>query len=286
MMTPRCPLCQDSEVVLRYALRQKNIWRCPPCRILFADSVPGEESLKTRYEEAAPEFEFKYFESFKDLRARSFKRGLQTLRDFVKPGLLLDIGTGLGFFLVEAQRSGWEAEGLEGSEKVARHARKVLKLSVRAGSVEEASSGGKRYRVVTLWDVLEHLPDPKGTLCQIRSFLEEKGMVIIRTPIYDSLIPAVLAFFYRVSGGRIRFGLEKIFEEHLFHFSEQGLRLLLGRCGFRAVCAYREDYIDPGALRRKEWARNPFIRWGALLLIAASHILRRQDEVVMYAQPL
>lgn len=103
-------------------------------------------------------------------------------------------------------------------------------------------------------------------------------------PVYDSLVPWLLGCCYRVTLGRFRAGLERLFKEHLFHFSEHGIRQLVGACGYRILHAYREDYIDPSALSRKDWAGNAFVRLGAWTAIQAARLLRRQDEVVLYAE--
>jgi len=269
---------------LRYGLRAKKVFWCRRCRLFFIDPFPDEEALRTSYEGAASEFQKNYFESFQDLRSRSFTRGIEVLKRWGHHGRLLDVGTGLGFFLAQAREEGWETEGLEFSDKVAQYARRTLQLPVHVGTLESVSLQTGRYDVLTLWDVLEHFPNPKNSLLRIRELLVPGGMVVIRTPVCDSLIPWLLRGMYRVSFGRIRFGFEKLFKEHLFHFSEKGLRQLMAQCGFRVVEAYREDYIDYGALSHKEWAKHFFVRFGALTAILLSHLLKRQDEVVVYAE--
>ena len=281
---PSCPLCEKKETVLRYTLRDKRIFWCRACRSFFVDPFPDPTTLQASYDSSASEFQSKYFESFQDLRSKSFARGLQVLSALGRRGTLLDVGTGLGFFLTQARRAGWEAEGLELSDKMARYARQTLQLPVQVGTVEEASFANAPYAVVTLWDVLEHLTHPRGTLLRIRALLAEGGVTVIRTPVCDSLIPRILDLLYRMSFGKLRFGFEKLFKEHLVHFSEEGLRRLVEGCGFRILQAYREDYIDAQALRYKEWAQNPLVRLGARGVITLARLFHCQDEVVLYAE--
>ena len=279
-----CPLCQKKETALRYTLSQKKIFWCRLCRTFFVAPFPDDISLSALYETSAAEFQSKYFEGFQSLRSRSFARGLETLSRLGRRGILLDIGTGLGFFLTQARRTGWEVEGLELSERLARYARQTLKLPVQVGTLHGASFTKAHYDVITLWDVMEHLPNPKGVLLRIRDLLVPRGVVVIRTPLCDSLIPRTLDLLYRLSFGRVRFGFEKLFKEHLFHFSERGLRQLVEGCGFRILEAYREDYVDVRALRHKEWAQNPFVRLGARGAIFLSRLFHQEDEIVLYAE--
>ena len=281
-----CPVCQTPDTWLRYTLREKRVFWCRSCHLHFVDPFPDATGLQSSYDDAVSEFQRKYFGSFQDLRSKSFVRGLETLSRLNRKGNLLDVGPGLGFFLDEARRKGWQGEGLELSEKMAEHARRTLQLPIQMGTLESAPLKTGQYEVVTLWDVLEHLPDPKGALLKIHALLLPKGLVVIRTPVCDSLLPWVLNFFYRASLGKLRSGFEKLFQEHLFHFSEKGLRELLGRCGFHPIHHYREDYIDPHALARKEWAGHPLVRWGVFAVIVTSHWIQRQDEVVIYAEAI
>lgn len=240
--------------------------------------------LESSYEKGVFELQKKYFESFHALRSQTFSRGLRMLQRRGRQGKLLDVGTGLGFFLESARQAGWEAEGLEFSEKSAAYARQTLRLSVHVGTLESVSLPSKTYEVITLWDVLEHLPNPIETLKTIHSLLVPGGWVVVRTPVWDSLIPRGIGLLYRLSLGRIRFGLEKLFTEHLFHFSEKGLREILEKTGFRVLDAYREDYMDRASLKKKDWAGNIVLRMAVSVAILLSHALGQQDEVVIYAE--
>ena len=284
MTDPSCPLCENSKPRLHYSLQNKRVFWCHLCHLFFIDPLPDPLRLRTYYEGTASEFEATYFESFQNHRFRSFAKGLDLLSKWNRRGRLLDVGTGLGFFLKQAHEASWEVEGLELSGKVAAYAKQTLGVPVHVGTLEDVPLEANQYQAVTLWDAIEHLPDPKSTLLRIRDLLAPQGVVVIRTPVCDSLIPWVLGFFYRVSLGRIRSGFERLFKEHLFHFSEEGIRQLVERCGFRILQVYREDYIDPQALAHKEWTRNPLVRLGASWILGASRLLRQQDEIVMYAE--
>jgi 2-polyprenyl-3-methyl-5-hydroxy-6-metoxy-1,4-benzoquinol methylase len=77
------------------------------------------------------------------------------------PGRLLDVGAATGFFVEQAREVGWDAVGVEPSEWAAAYARNELGVEVRTGTLEAMRFPDGTFDVVTLWEVIEHLPDPR-----------------------------------------------------------------------------------------------------------------------------
>jgi 2-polyprenyl-3-methyl-5-hydroxy-6-metoxy-1,4-benzoquinol methylase len=152
---------------------------------------------------------------------------------------LLDAGCGPGFFVKAAANAGFTAAGVEISEFAANFARQELGLNVWPGGVRRAELGRGPYDVVTLWDVIEHLPDPTDSLAAINSVLRPGGLLVLSTGDVDSLVA-------KLSGARWHlFTLP----EHLWFFNRQSLRRLLARTGFGLlqckyeVCWYTTRYL-------------------------------------------
>ena len=97
-------------------------------------------------------------------------------------GRLLDVGCATGFFLQGIRNIGnWEPYGVEINERVA-HIAQGHGLDVRIGTLEQAGFSDEFFDVVTLWDVLEHLPDPVAGLREIYRILKPGGLLVIRVP--------------------------------------------------------------------------------------------------------
>jgi ubiquinone/menaquinone biosynthesis C-methylase UbiE len=97
-------------------------------------------------------------------------------------GRLLDIGCATGEFLNTIRNHKWEVSGLEVIEQAAHNARERYKLDVITGSLETANLADNSYDVITMWDVLEHLPDPKDALKRCHRLLKPGGYVIFSIP--------------------------------------------------------------------------------------------------------
>ena len=136
---------------------------------------------------------------------------------------LLDVGCGYGGFVALMRERGWEAEGVDPSPVVADAAARKGR-PVRVGTLEELSGAGARYDAVTMFYVLEHLPDPLGALRTVKELLLPGGALLIRVP-HTTPIVRLLA----------PFGLDGTLYDppfHLFDFSPGVLRAMLRRAGF------------------------------------------------------
>lgn len=130
-------------------------------------------------------------------------------------GSLLDVGTGAGAFLEAADRSGWEALGVEPSA-IARQTAQKKGLNV-VGAIEELNAS-KKFNVITLWHVLEHLPDLTVTIRKLKSMLAPKGYLIIAVPNYKSYDAQHYKHFWAAYD----------VPRHLWHFSRETLPPLFG----------------------------------------------------------
>lgn len=145
------------------------------------------------------------------------------------PGRLLDLGCGTGVFLDEARRAGWDVAGVEVSAYGVEEARR-RGLAVERATADEAELAPGSFDCVTLWDVIEHVGDPRRVLRVAAAALRPGGILALSTGDVTSLCA-------RVSGAAWHlFTLP----EHLFFFSPASLRLLMGQVGLRVVNVTRE----------------------------------------------
>lgn len=99
-----------------------------------------------------------------------------------KPGALLDVGAGTGDFLTGAKERGWEVHGIEPAEKPRKLAAvKGIELADSFGNLKE-----NQFDVITLWHVLEHIPDLDEVKNQLVEFLKPEGILILAVPNFKS----------------------------------------------------------------------------------------------------
>jgi SAM-dependent methyltransferase len=148
------------------------------------------------------------------------------LRYRLPPARALDVGCGHGGFVMLLSRAGFEASGLELSPWVVDFARKTFAVSVLRGPLDEQDLGPGSLDVITLMDVLEHLPDPLATLQSALAALADDGFLVIQTP----AVPPGLSWEDMVAADHPFLPLMRE-RGHLYLFSAQGLQRLLGTVG-------------------------------------------------------
>ncbi len=153
----------------------------------------------------------------RSLRA-TFARRLARLERPAPGARLLDVGAAFGFAVAESRRAGWRAVGVEVSRAAARRAAALNPGSVVVGSALRLPFETAGFDAVTLWDVLEHLPDPHGAIAEVSRVLRPGGRLVLTTGDVGSALA-------RFSGSRWHlFTLP----EHLFFYTRRSLRRLLG----------------------------------------------------------
>jgi 2-polyprenyl-3-methyl-5-hydroxy-6-metoxy-1,4-benzoquinol methylase len=144
---------------------------------------------------------------------------------------LLDVGCALGFMLGEAKAAGWEAVGVETSEFAARYASEHNDCPVYHGTLQHIGFESDSFEVITLMDVIEHVPQPCELIEEVYRVLRPQGVIFLTTPNFGSL-------FVRLYG-RNAYGIGP--EEHVTYFQPATIRRLLQTAGFRKTIIGTKD---------------------------------------------
>ena len=130
------------------------------------------------------------------------------------------------------------------------------------------------FGVVTLWDVIEHVPDPEQLLSDCAAHLAAGGTLMLETPDEGALLRRVIRVVGRLTSGLSRDLRENIYyRAHRFYFSRRSMLQLLQRCGFDQVSFYSWHTMFRKELLKKKLNRS-VPGWKRLLLRAIFGVLR------------
>lgn len=161
--------------------------RCRQCGLIYQNPQLTLDELPAHYPEAYQPYK-KDIQTESLLRRLDLQHGLnrrcqQLVRRWPhQPGSLLDVGCATGLFLNQMRQKEWQVTGVELSSYAAEYARQTFGLHVITGTLEETALPTDSFDVVTLWDVLEHVVDPKETLLEIARVLKPGGMLLLGLP--------------------------------------------------------------------------------------------------------
>jgi SAM-dependent methyltransferase len=166
------------------------------------------------------------FVSQAPFRERTFERCLRHIESMAAPAgkRVLDVGAAGGSFLSEARKRGYEPTGCEPSAWMCRFAKEHYGLTLHPGTIFDMPAPDESVDLLTIFDVIEHTPDPKAVLERARALLKPGGVLAITYPDYGSLAA-------RLMGSRWVF----LLTVHLYYFTRVSMADLLRRCGFQVA---------------------------------------------------
>ena len=152
----------------------------------------------------------KLYQFIKNITLQNKLNLIQNLQP--EKGHLLDIGTGTGDFLALAKKNGWKITGIEPNEKAKNN-------SVKKGItfVDKSSDlSNQSFDIITMWHVLEHIPDVELQISELKRLLKPTGTILIAVPNFNSFDAKYYGKHWAA------FDVPR----HLWHFSKTAIKRL------------------------------------------------------------
>ena len=292
-----CNLCEADDPELIYAENPLQLVRCRSCNLVYVSPRLSEDVVLSLYDQqyfhAQEEFMYdtrifkggyRDYLGDQEYYLQTFRRRLHEIQIRIKrTGYVLDIGCAAGYFLDIARARGWEVEGVEPSAYVADYAREQLRLKVHKGTLNDLHLPESAFDLVTIWDALEHVPDPRQTLTQVYRILKPDSLLVVSTHDIGSLAARLLGRKWYQLGPHL----------HLYYFSPKTIRKMLTIVGFRDINVNRKTAGKVCSFRflvDKLNALNPTLFKLANRALTARPALARRgiyinpgDEIIAYA---
>jgi 2-polyprenyl-3-methyl-5-hydroxy-6-metoxy-1,4-benzoquinol methylase len=272
---PRCTLCGGGETRPLFDKAGYRLVQCASCELVFVANPPTAEELARIYSFASGYHSKLQSRRLERLHLREARAHQAIVAAHATPGRVLDVGCSVGAYLRVAREAGWDAVGLEFSRDSSEVARSQHGLEVVTGTLDDRPFPEGSFDLVTLWDVIEHVPDPLRTMGQVHELLRPDGLVAITTPNIDGLFPQASLPIARL----IRYWPHPEPPHHLYQFSKRTLTRLLEEAGFELVALVdqriRLSYSFGGVLgHAKRPYRLPYTALFAPLALAGPWVDR------------
>ncbi len=233
-MQTNCPLCGNTTVKLLFYKEEIPYYTCSRCRFEFSVT-----DTNANLENAISDFETPYLQYF-DNKAADGKNHAAMLKWILKkygqaPANILDIGCGSGKWVQYLAEQGYDACGIEPSgalydKFLAGNPAFVM------GTVDSyiADNPGKKFAIITAFDVLEHIKEPLSFLQHAASLLHPSSLFFLSMPDNGS-------FYRRLAGKRWHY----FNRYHYSYFNKKTLTAAAGKAGLKPVeFSHRRRYFQ------------------------------------------
>jgi SAM-dependent methyltransferase len=225
----RCPVCghTGAQVWLRAPDRlhgrreEYTLGRCPACSLVWLSNPPKPPEMYRHYTDAYHNL----ISAGGENSPHRWRDRKTALAPHKRSGALLDLGCSSGSFLESVKGDPWKLYGVEMSAEGARTAEARSGAQVFVGDILNAPFPRESFDVITCFDVLEHLYEPRRVMARVGEWLKPGGIFYVLVPNVDSAEARVFGSYWH--------GLE--LPRHLFHYSPESLKFLAASAGLREV---------------------------------------------------
>lgn len=221
-----CVVCAGTTFDIWGQQGMYSIFKCRSCGLgvtsPFLATEQIEEMNKKTYDGA--QRAAVYFTREKEFENR-YSGYLKRIKRFKGGGALLDIGCNIGMFMKVANQKGFAVTGVEMNPSCAAYGKEKFGFDIRASSLQDATFPDKEFDVVTIFDVLEHIPDMHGFLIEVNRILKAGGLLVAQSPNLDSF----MAWLMRGNWSWLTP------PDHLYHFTPRALESILKAHGFEVM---------------------------------------------------
>ncbi|NTF33469.1 class I SAM-dependent methyltransferase [Rhizobium skierniewicense] len=218
--------------------------RCVACGTLVELIALSDEALEVKNDDADfygkkywlehQSKDFGYPNIFQRAKKDLTDRNLHWLKTLLKfkapPSKVLELGCSHGSFVALLRQAGFDASGMEMSPWVVEFAQETFNIPMLVGPVENIELEAGTFDVIALMDVLEHLPDPVGTMSHALKLLKPDGILIIQTPqanddmTYPALLESNSPFLEQFKA-----------DEHIYLFTQNSVAALFKKIGAKFI---------------------------------------------------
>lgn len=233
----KCILCNSDDADFFIEDEGLKAVKCKRCGLVYVNPRPEFAELKAGYSGTSLMKAEEHIAAIdeKTLKARL---DLELIKRYKKEGRMLEIGCAEGSFLSEATKQGYEPHGIEINKKFVEYARNEYRLpDIYEGDILGSSFPEGHFDVIYMRNVLSHLHDPIKELGKVNKFLKDGGIFVCVGGNMGGLSVKQIR--------KYRDFISPHLSQHLFHYSEENIRCLFGKAGFRIEKIYRfSAYLD------------------------------------------
>lgn len=212
----KCLISGSSDLRPLKGYERHYLVKSHPLGFVFCSRIPTIPELIKHYEGYGRQ------DYLSPITIKRYQEILDQMEPYRKTGKMLDVGCGIGLFLAEAKKRGWEVYGTEFTDKAIEICEgKGIKM--QQGKLNPAWYVEAMFDVITSFEVIEHINNPIEEIKNIQSVLRTGGLFYFTTPNFN----ATERYFLKAEYNIIEY------PEHLSYYTKKTVNYLLTKYGFK-----------------------------------------------------
>lgn len=214
----QCLICTHTESKSVMRKNNADLVKCTSCGFVYFKQIPSGEELENYYKGYGRN------DYLSPITIKRYNEILDKLEPYRKTGKLLDVGCGIGYFLEEAKKRGWQVHGTEYTDKAIEIC-ESKGIQMKKGVLNVSNYTAGEFDVITSFEVIEHINNPLDEVQKFNTLLRIGGVVYITTPNFNSL-------------QRLQLGEKSTvitYPEHLSYYTPKTLSFLFSKLGFKPL---------------------------------------------------
>lgn len=211
-----CLICKSERLISLPNFPKANLVSCKNCQFVFAKGIPSKEELDANYANYSRE------DYISPITVKRYNELLDTLEPYRRTNRLIDVGCGVGHFLVVAKERGWEVHGTEYADD-AMAICTAKGIDMKQGPFNINNYEKESFDIITSFEVIEHINNPIGEVMGFNQLLRKGGAAYVTTPNFNSL----QRFYLKEKWSVIEY------PEHLSYYTPKTISQLFKKLGFQ-----------------------------------------------------
>ena len=212
-----CIICKSKSLKQLEEYKSSYLCKCLSCSFVFANKIPTTLELELHYQGYTRD------DYLSPITIKRYHELLDQFENYRKTNKLLDVGCGIGYFLEEAKKRGWEVYGTEYTEEAIEICSNKG-ISMQKGVLAPSNYDLESFDIITSFEVIEHINNPREELDNFHKLLRKGGITYVTTPNFNSILRYRLKSAYNVI----------CYPEHLSYYTPKTLKKVFIQSGLKA----------------------------------------------------
>jgi 2-polyprenyl-3-methyl-5-hydroxy-6-metoxy-1,4-benzoquinol methylase len=210
-----CLLCSSSNLKILNRYKFAHLCKCSSCGFVFAQKIPSVDELEEHYKK------YTRNDYLSPITIKRYNEILDSFESYRKTNKIIDVGCGVGYFLEEAKKRGWDVYGTEYTDQAIEICMKKG-ISMQKGIFSSNNYEKNSFDIITSFEVIEHINNPIEEISNFNKILRQGGLLYLTTPNFNSIERFILKDRYNVI----------CYPEHLSYYTKSTLGKLMKSQGF------------------------------------------------------